>query len=96
MAFGVVVTYRSKAGEEEEIAAALAHMVPLTREEPGCLAYEALRSREDSAVFVLFELYADEDAFTAHAGTEYFDRYIKQTVWPKLETRERFLLDALA
>jgi quinol monooxygenase YgiN len=96
MPYGVAVTYRSKPGEEEEIANALSQMVGPTRQEPGCLGYEALRSREDPAVFFLFELYADEEAFQAHAAAEYFDRHIKQSVWLRLVSRERLLLDTLA
>jgi quinol monooxygenase YgiN len=38
--------------------------------EPGALLYAVHRSKDDSHVFWTTEVYADEDAFTAHAASE--------------------------
>jgi quinol monooxygenase YgiN len=51
----------------------------------------AHRSVEDPSVFFLYEQYADEDGFKAHFASEHFERYIKGTVWPRLDNRVRVI-----
>ena len=40
--------------------------------EPGCLAYQLVKSRTEPAVYKVLELYASEDALKAHGGSDYF------------------------
>ena len=88
MSYVIAATYVARDGESEGVLAALQEMTPLTRAEPGCEAYIAHRSVEDPNVFFLYERYADPDAFSAHAASEYFERLIKGEAWPRLERRE--------
>ena len=88
MTYVIAATYVAKDGEAEGVQAALEAMTPLTRREPGCVGYQAHRSVEDANVFFLYEQYADEAGFAAHAATEHFERYIKGEAWPRLERRE--------
>jgi quinol monooxygenase YgiN len=88
VSYVIAATYTAKDGEAEGVQAALERMTPLTREEPGCLTYQAHRSLEDPNVFFLYEQYDDEDAFQVHAASEYFERYIKGEAWPRLSTRQ--------
>jgi len=88
LTYVIAATYVAKDGEAEGVQAALEAMTPLTRQEPGCVGYQAHRSVEDPNVFFLYEQYADESGFAAHAGTEHFERYIKGEAWPRLERRE--------
>jgi quinol monooxygenase YgiN len=76
-----------KDGEADAVRAALEAMVPLSRAEPGCIEYRPHRSVEDPNVFFLYEEYADEDAYTAHAESVHFARYIRGDAWPRLERR---------
>lgn len=87
MSYVIAATYVVKEGEAEGVLHALTQMTPLTRQEPGCTGYQAHRSVEDPNVFFLYEVYADQAAFEAHAATEYFERHIKGEAWPRLESR---------
>lgn len=87
MPYVIAATYVAKDGEAAGVQAALEQMTPLTRQEPGCLVYQAHRSVEDPNTFFIFETYDDADAFGAHAAADYFERFIKGEAWPRLESR---------
>ena len=89
MAYIVAATYRTKAGEEEAVSKILSRMAALSREEPGCLFYQALRSPEDPRVFFLYEQYVDENGYKTHLETDHFAKHIKDDAIPRLESRER-------
>jgi quinol monooxygenase YgiN len=89
MAFVVAATYRCKEGEENTLHEILQTMGPPSRQEAGCLYYQAHRSPDDPRVFFLYEQYVDESGYEAHQATPHFERYIKGEAIPRLETRER-------
>jgi quinol monooxygenase YgiN len=89
MAYVVAATYRCKGGEEEAILEILETMGPPSRQEPGCLLYQAHRSPVDPRVFFLYEQYVDESGYEAHQATPHFERHIKGEAIPRLESRER-------
>jgi quinol monooxygenase YgiN len=89
MAYVVAATYRCKEGEEDAIHEILQTMGPPSRQEPGCLFYQAHRSPDDPRVFFLYEQYVDESGYEAHQATPHFERYIKGEAIPRLESRER-------
>ena len=91
MSYAVVAIYHVQPGNEEAVEEVLREMTKLTRAEPGCEFYTAHRSPEEGNVFFLYESYRDEEAFKAHASSDYFERYIKNTAWPLLEDRKRIL-----
>jgi autoinducer 2-degrading protein len=46
------------------------------RDEPGCLRFDVHRDNDDPCHFVLYELYADERAFTeAHRGAPHYEKW---------------------
>lgn len=46
------------------------------REEPGCLRFDVHQDNDDPTHFVLYELYADERAFTeAHRGAPHYEKW---------------------
>jgi autoinducer 2-degrading protein len=46
------------------------------RDEPGCLRFDVHRDNDDPNHFLLYELYADERAFTeAHRGAPHYQRW---------------------
>jgi (4S)-4-hydroxy-5-phosphonooxypentane-2,3-dione isomerase len=46
------------------------------RDEPGCLRFDVHRDNDDPNHFVLYELYADERAFTeAHRGAPHYEKW---------------------
>ena len=91
MPFVVAATYRVKEGEEGKVGEILQLMTPLSRQEPGCLLYQAHKSAENPRVFFLYEQYIDEAAYHAHMASSHFQRYIRDEAIPRLESRERAL-----
>jgi quinol monooxygenase YgiN len=89
MEFVVIAQYRARAGEEARVETALGEMVEPTRAEPGNLDYQVFRDPKDPSLFVLFERYADEDAFDAHRETAHFGTWLAGQVLPALDHRIR-------
>lgn len=89
MAFVCSATWTAKVGEEETVRAALENLSPASREEPGNLYYQAYQSPEESNVFRIFEVYADEDAFKAHGTYDHFQKWALGQAIPALENRQR-------
>ncbi|MCZ7526244.1 MAG: antibiotic biosynthesis monooxygenase [Acidimicrobiia bacterium] len=57
-------------GKGDELLRMLPELVDAAGPEPGTEAYVLNRSTTDPDTFWFFELYADQDALTAHAGSE--------------------------
>lgn len=86
----LVAHYRVRPGYADEVAAALLKMAALVAaHEPGCLLYQANRSIGQDDVFCLYEVYADDAAFAAHAETDHFAEVVKGRIVPMLVSRER-------
>lgn len=60
---------------DEFVAAVTANARACLRDEPGCLRFDVLRDRDDEHRFLLYEVYADDDAFAAHRATPHFARW---------------------
>lgn len=90
MSYVVIARYRVRAGAEDLVAEALAKMVEPTRAEPGNRRYEVYREPADSAIFVLFEEYADKAAFEAHLASGHFAQWLRGEVLPRLDERQRY------
>lgn len=89
MAYVVAALWRAKQGQEETIAQVIEKMTPLSRQEPGCLYYQAQRSVTDPQLFFLYEQYVDEAGYEAHMATAHFEQYVRGIAIPNLESRER-------
>ncbi|WP_367402625.1 putative quinol monooxygenase [Kocuria marina] len=87
MAFVCSAIWTAKPGEEDTVRDALSHLSPAARQEPGNLYYQAYQSPEEPAVFRIFEVYTDEDAFTAHVSSEHFDQWGTSQAIPALAER---------
>jgi quinol monooxygenase YgiN len=55
-----------KKGLERNFEETMKGVVPKVRQEPGNLAYNMCRIKDDPRVFVFYEEYRDEAAFSAH------------------------------
>ncbi len=91
----VAADYYAKAGKDNEIAAVLQKMIPISRAEPGCRFYMVNRSVEDPRKFLLYEVYVNEDGYKAHMATEPFKENILGKVVPMLESRVRHFYSVL-
>lgn len=85
----IVARFTAQDGKDEEVAELLREMEPHSNVEPGCAQYTVQRHIEDPRVFLLYEQYHDEEAFTAHTETEEFKRLILGEVVPRLAERSR-------
>ena len=54
------------------LAAIAANAEASVRDEPGCLRFDVCSVEDDPHRFVLYELYADADAFEAHRAAPHF------------------------
>jgi quinol monooxygenase YgiN len=57
---------------EEFLAGMAANAEASVRDEPGCLRFDVCSVAADEDRFVLYELYADADAFAAHKASPHF------------------------
>lgn len=85
----VAAQYYAMEGKQEEIAAILKKMIPISRAEPGCALYMVNRSVDDPRKFLLYEQYRDRAGYDAHMATEPFKENILGKVVPMLESRVR-------
>ena len=89
MAYCLAVKWTIKQGELDAVLAALRPLVEASRAEPGCEIYQAHRDPEDANVIFLYERYADEAAYQAHADSEHFKTYGPGDIFPRRESAER-------
>ena len=95
MAYVVAAIWRAKEGQADTILQVIEKMTPLSRQEPGCLFYQAHRSPTDPNLFFLYEQYVDEAGYEAHMATPHFEQYVKGEAIPNLESRERAFYEML-
>ena len=93
--FVVAAQYYAKEGMDDEIAAILRKMIPISSAEPGCALYTVNRSFDDPRKFLLYEQYRDRAGYDAHMATEPFKENILGKVVPMLETRVRDFYDVV-
>ena len=83
----LIVHYQAKPGMGDEVAALLARHTAATRAEPGNLDFVALRGTEDPDSFMLYERYADSDAFEAHTASPHYEGIAVAQIRPLLAER---------
>jgi quinol monooxygenase YgiN len=93
--FVVAAQYYVKAGREDDVAAVLRQMVPISNAEPGCALYVVNRALDDPRKFLLYEQYYDRSGYEAHMETAAFKTNILGKVVPMLETRVRDFYDVV-
>jgi len=95
MAYVVAAIWTAKEGQEETIAEVIRVMTPLSKQEPGCLFYQAHRSPENPRVFFLYELYVNQAGYEAHMATPHFEKHVRGEAIPNLENRERAFYETM-
>jgi quinol monooxygenase YgiN len=66
----LLAKFRVKDGKGEELIAAFQSLFEHVQKERGTLLYVMNRAKDDPDVFWFSELYADDDAFAAHSGSD--------------------------
>ncbi len=70
---GIIATLTIQPGKEAEFEAVFADLAQKVRaNEPGNVLYQLTRSREAANVYKVLELYADQEALSAHGKTEHY------------------------
>jgi quinol monooxygenase YgiN len=85
----VAAFWEANPGEEEAVAAILARFAPQATQEPGVETFVIHRSRSEPSKFFFYEVFKNEDAFTAHQQTAHFKKLIAGEALAKLAKRER-------
>lgn len=93
MAYVVCATWKAKPGEEEAIVSLLRRISSASSDEPGCILFWVHRSVDDPSTFFLYEQYASEDAFRAHAATDHVRDLVHGDAVPRLESRRREIFE---
>jgi len=95
MAYVVAAFWRAKDGEDGAVEQALQALSVASRQEPGCLGYQAHRAVDDPRLFLIYEQYVDAAAFDAHVASPHFAQHGREEAIPRLETRERAVYTTL-
>jgi (4S)-4-hydroxy-5-phosphonooxypentane-2,3-dione isomerase len=66
----LLAKFRVKEGKGDELIAAFQSLFAQVENEPGTLLYVMNRAKADPSQFWFAELYADDDAFAAHSGSD--------------------------
>ena len=88
-AYVMVARWRPRQGESAKIESILRELAAAIRQEPGNLQFTVHRGRDDADDFLLYEIYASEEAFRTHQQTEHFKRLVLGEAVPRLAVRER-------
>ena len=81
----IVAKLKAQKGKEGEMEKALLKMFPEVRaKEEGTLAYIMNKAKNDPQVFLFYEKYKDQEAFTHHSSTPYF-KQLFATIGPLLD-----------
>ena len=74
--FSLMVQMEVRPGLRAEFLAGMAANAEASvRDEPGCLRFDVCSVDGDEHRFVLYELYADAEAFAAHKASPHFARW---------------------
>lgn len=70
---GVIATLKIQDGKVEDFEAVFRTLSAAVRaNEPGNLCYQLTRSKTDSTIYKVLEVYADADALKAHGTSDHF------------------------
>ena len=95
MAYALTAKWTARPGSEETVHDAIRKLIEPSRAEPGCRLYQANRALDDPRVFLLYEIYDDEDAYAAHGASPHFKQYGHDLALPLLEGRERQFVETI-
>lgn len=69
---------QARADQRDPLRAALKALVPLTRQEPGCIDYTLFEQADAPGTFYMRESFTDRAALDAHIATPYFQAFAKR------------------
>ena len=75
--FSMIVHFKVKRDQVDAVLTGAKKVVPASRAEPGCLAYDVQQGLEDPTEFFVLETWRDAKGLEFHAGTGHFTEFIK-------------------
>lgn len=69
---------QARPDQHDQLRAALKALVPLTREELGCIDYTLFEQADAPGTFYMRESFTDRAALNAHVATPYFQAFAKR------------------
>jgi quinol monooxygenase YgiN len=89
MSYVVVARWQPRAGETDKVGTSLRELAPAVRREPGNRRFDVHRGHDGTDEFLLYEVYASEEAFRDHQQTAHFKKLVLERAVPLLDLRER-------
>ena len=74
------IHYTFEPKDADAVETMLRELRDVSRKEPGVVAFDVARSRDEPHVFALWEVYADRAAVDAHAATPHFQRLVVEGI----------------
>lgn len=81
----LVATLKATKGNEEKLQRALQALVPPSRAEAGCIKYDLHVDTAQPALFIVYEIWRNQQALDQHASSNHFQTFLK-TAEPFLAT----------
>lgn len=78
-----IAEIKAKSGMVEALLTELAKLIPLSKQESGCVRYEIHQSVEDENLITFVDRFKDMKAFNFHCETNYIKKYFDDII-PKL------------
>jgi quinol monooxygenase YgiN len=72
----LVATLVAAKGSEATLLGALRALVPQSRREPGCIQYDLHEHTTKPDVFVMYEIWKDQEALDAHVSSNHFQSFL--------------------
>ena len=72
-----VARFTAKDGRLDDLKRALSALVPLTRQEEGCISYALHADLQDPNILTMIERFRDRDAFDLHSQSPYLQDFLK-------------------
>jgi len=88
----IIAEFTTNPGSMEAFLERMRAHAAASREEPGCIRFDIVIPRKSENKVMLYELYADQDAFDAHAGTDRIKAH-REATGPMLAERKLHICD---
>ncbi|WP_395490671.1 putative quinol monooxygenase [Cedecea davisae] len=74
----IIAMLKAKAGQRENLKAALKALVAPSRQEPGCLDYALFQLKDEPDAFYVRESWRGQQALELHNSLPHFQAFVKQ------------------
>ena len=92
----VIATLKAKPGQEQALQEELLALLPITRQEEGCINYDLHRAADNPAVFVFHENWTSKAALDAHLANAHLAAFMTKAETLLAEPPQIDLFDKIA